>query len=189
MPLYYNVHRWYEFGTGRYSRPDPLFFTLQDINPYGYVGGNSLVNIDPLGLQTYHCTRPLGRPPGPRTPPPVVNHKYACVLEQNGSYSCDSTSKPAGAGSVFGGLQPGVGGNPNDYFEQQACQQVEPRNPCLEDCLREKWREPRRTYAVGWRGEDCQEYTDRTIRECRERCNVLGLPGAPIMPGALPPTP
>lgn len=81
----YNINRWYTPGTGRYTRTDPLFFTLQDINPYGYVRSNPLFGTDPLGLQTYHCTRPLGKPPGPKTPPPIINHQYACIMEVNGT--------------------------------------------------------------------------------------------------------
>lgn len=32
--MYYNVHRWYEFGTGRYARPDPM---LRDSRIFGLV--------------------------------------------------------------------------------------------------------------------------------------------------------
>ena len=45
---YYNVHRWYESGTGRYSRPDPIvrlkptFHYLYPVNP--------LAGVDPTGL-------------------------------------------------------------------------------------------------------------------------------------------
>ncbi|MGB6337539.1 MAG: RHS repeat-associated core domain-containing protein, partial [Thermoanaerobaculia bacterium] len=61
--LYYNVHRWYEHGTGRYSRPDPLGVsraqrsspnekarTSTDVNLYSYVLQNPIVNRDPRGL-------------------------------------------------------------------------------------------------------------------------------------------
>lgn len=151
---------------------DPLFFTLQDINAYGYGGESPLINIDPMGLQTFHCTRPLGKPPGPKTPLPVVNHQYACVLESDGTYTCDSTSRRGSddTGTFFSDLEPGIGGNPLDIFNQEACKQIEPKNTCIEDCLREQWIQPRRTYAIGWRGEDCQEYTERVIKECRKRC-------------------
>jgi len=179
-------HRWYTPGTGRYSRTDPLFFTLQDINPYGYVRSNPLFGTDPLGLQTYHCTRPLGKPPGPKTPPPIVNHQYACFLEANGTYTCDSTSKQPGAGAFFDNLQPGTGNNPRDIFDPKSCKQVEPPDTCLEDCLRTMWSQPRSTYAIGPAGEDCQEYTDRVLYQCRVQCGFLSprqSPANPSRPG------
>jgi RHS repeat-associated protein len=47
--VFYNLHRWYETGTGRYSRPDPLG-ARQDPNVYLYAAGNPLGATDPLGL-------------------------------------------------------------------------------------------------------------------------------------------
>jgi RHS repeat-associated protein len=52
-PVYYNVNRWYEPGTGRYSRTDPLgvgspsFLTR---NLYTFGNSNPSVYFDPLGL-------------------------------------------------------------------------------------------------------------------------------------------
>lgn len=68
--MYYNVHRWYQRGTGRYSRPDPLGFldpplslTLQPTgdhqDPYLYLHSNPLVGIDPLGLCSLDPTTEL----------------------------------------------------------------------------------------------------------------------------------
>lgn len=59
--VYYNVHRWYELGVGRYTRPDPLhvveanrpFMTAglgHRWSLYSYVDGNPLLFVDPLGL-------------------------------------------------------------------------------------------------------------------------------------------
>ncbi|MGB6641971.1 MAG: RHS repeat-associated core domain-containing protein [Thermoanaerobaculia bacterium] len=47
--LYYNVHRWYEYGTGRYSRPDPLG-RKSTPNLFGYADTRPTRVIDPLGL-------------------------------------------------------------------------------------------------------------------------------------------
>ncbi|MCL4838500.1 MAG: RHS repeat-associated core domain-containing protein [Thermoanaerobaculia bacterium] len=47
--LFYNVHRWYEAGTGRYVSSDPLGLEA-DINLYGFVGQRPLFYTDPLGL-------------------------------------------------------------------------------------------------------------------------------------------
>lgn len=171
----YNIFRWYRSGWGKYTQNDPLFFTLQDLNPFLYVRGNPLSGIDPKGTQTYVCTRPLGKPPGPGTPPPIVNHEYACVRERDGSYTCDSSSKQDDAGTFRRNLKPGIGNNPRDVYDKDSCELRRPKNTCLEDCLKRKWKEPRQTYAVGWRGEDCQEYTERVIKECRDLCDPWSL--------------
>ena len=47
VPLYYNLHRWLEYGTGRYGRVDPLEASHND---YGYVDARPLLLTDPLGL-------------------------------------------------------------------------------------------------------------------------------------------
>lgn len=46
----YNVYRWYEPGTGRYERVDPLGIQ-GDPNLFVYGLSNSLLRKDPLGLQ------------------------------------------------------------------------------------------------------------------------------------------
>jgi RHS repeat-associated protein len=54
--LYYNRHRDYDPTTGRYIQADPIGLDGGS-NVYGYVGGNPVNDIDPLGLQ-----RALPRP-------------------------------------------------------------------------------------------------------------------------------
>ncbi|MDY7091564.1 MAG: RHS repeat-associated core domain-containing protein [Acidobacteriota bacterium] len=46
----YNVYRWYEPGTGRYGRVDPLGLE-GGLNLFAYGLSNSIVRRDPLGLQ------------------------------------------------------------------------------------------------------------------------------------------
>jgi RHS repeat-associated protein len=54
--LYYNVNRWYQPGTGRYSQMDPL--ALSGDPPYAYAFSRPLVYVDPLGLR--FCVASLG---------------------------------------------------------------------------------------------------------------------------------
>ena len=53
----YNVHRWYEPPTGRYTRPDPLS-SLRSSNLYSYANANPTRLLDSLGLAvaTVGCT-------------------------------------------------------------------------------------------------------------------------------------
>ncbi len=55
--LYYNVHRWYEYGTGRYGRVDPAFAATERgvQHPFSYSEGNSVLRVDPLGLASFHA--------------------------------------------------------------------------------------------------------------------------------------
>lgn len=57
--LYYNVNRWYEPGTGRYSRLDPLFQRSKTPD-YAYAHSNPMRWVDPLGLVAWKCNSLTG---------------------------------------------------------------------------------------------------------------------------------
>ena len=55
----YNVNRWLDRDTGRYSMPDPLGLRGGS-HLYSYVASNPLAAIDPLGLEVEHWCVPVG---------------------------------------------------------------------------------------------------------------------------------
>jgi RHS repeat-associated protein len=63
--FHYNVHRWYQPGLGRYTRPDPLR-SASTLAAYRFAHSNPTRFSDPNGLQA--LPQPL---PPPVTPPPA----------------------------------------------------------------------------------------------------------------------
>ncbi len=59
-PSFFNVLRWYQSGTGSYSRPDPLG-AQGDFHPYLYATANPLLFVDPTGEKSRVCCTPITR--------------------------------------------------------------------------------------------------------------------------------
>jgi RHS repeat-associated protein len=57
--LHYNVHRYYDAHTGRYTTTDPLGLEA-GLSTYGYVSGNPLALYDPYGLWAWGDPLPQG---------------------------------------------------------------------------------------------------------------------------------
>ena len=81
--LYYNVNRWYERGTGRYVRPDPLGL-VGGLNSYGYAWQDPVDWTDPLGLSP----RPMT--PSRRRTVPCGPDQYARCVSTCGSKGVES---------------------------------------------------------------------------------------------------
>jgi len=70
--VYYNVHRWYEHRTGKYSRPDPLGLD-GGINPYAYAFSNPLRFTDPTGRRVTWVD-------------PQLEHLFNCAIKGSSEF-------------------------------------------------------------------------------------------------------
>lgn len=70
---FYNAARWYRYGWGRYTQPDPLEAGRQTA-PYLYSGANPINNVDPRGLAYFAKRRLRNMPWLPGSCNPLDNY-------------------------------------------------------------------------------------------------------------------
>jgi RHS repeat-associated protein len=133
--VYYNVHRWYQPGTGSYTRPDPLGVVNQAAfsptsgqapvrQPYGYAEMNPVIRFDSLGLKSRVCCKKI----------PVVGvfgfrHCYIEIQTDKGRTRCGlfggpGSGEPPGTGRIYrnaGFDKGGDCGDWNDSCEADQC--------------------------------------------------------------------
>jgi RHS repeat-associated protein len=168
--LYYNTFRYYDADAGRFSSEDPISLK-GGVNLYQYAP-NPVRWADPLGLETYKCTKPLdvlGDKWGPRfypeswyNPSPLY-HQYICIKLKNGKYQCGG--QRSADGDSFG-----PGAPSEDVWNSERCEKIESDNDCIEQCITVKFGGPRPYYGVATIGTNCQEWADDAVKDCRKQC-------------------
>ncbi|EJN4449343.1 rhs element protein RhsC, partial [Escherichia coli] len=180
--LYYNRHRYYDPLRGRYITQDPI----------GLKGGwnfyqyplNPISNIDPLGLETLKCIKPLhsmggtGERSGPDIWGNPFYHQYLCVPDGKGDYTCGGQDQ---RGESKGDGLWGPGKASNDTKEAAGrCDLVETDNSCVENCLKGRFKEVRPRYSVlpdiftpinlGL-FKNCQDWSNDSLETCKMKCS------------------
>ncbi len=167
--LHYNWHRYYNPETGRYITADPIGLE-GGINLFTYASNGPVNSIDPNGLETFLCHRPLAICDKERS---IAWHKYICVRDGvTGQMTCSSTT--ADGGFFFYTKGRPTTSKDNDEFDPKNCRSIEKNNPCMDQCVKEKLDRPDRPQ-YGWPGPgmDCKEYSDAVIVTCRKQCFLM----------------
>ncbi|WP_321165108.1 RHS repeat-associated core domain-containing protein, partial [Variovorax sp. Root434] len=124
--LNYNYFRSYDARTGRYSQPDPIGLD-GGWNRFGYVDGNPLGDVDPLGLCGKDSSSCMSGPNNPWKTNPKYHEYETDMIVCRLSATCtrDSVFKavkefPTPAGPVPGGVNScgvsDIGGNKVEHF-------------------------------------------------------------------------
>lgn len=175
--LHYNWHRFYDPSTGRYISADPIGLE-GGLNLYAYVENNSINWVDPWGLSTFMCTKPLhglGPKWGPllypksKWNPSPAYHQFLCVNDYANSPECGGMDRSGSA--LWSDGIPSKDTWPSKSEEGQ-CETVDLRE-CVDDCVLRAIRSPTRPgYGIGPQRDpgDCQEWADNVIKHCQQKC-------------------
>ncbi|MGB7799584.1 RHS repeat-associated core domain-containing protein, partial [Buttiauxella sp.] len=180
--LHYNRHRYYDPALGRYISQDPI----------GLAGGwntyiyplNPLLEIDPLGLETQRCIKPLhslggtGERSGPDIWGNPFYHQYLCVPDGKGGHICGGQDQ-RGEKWYDGFWGPGKS-SVDKLDDAGKCETVESDNKCIEECLKRKFSGSRPRYSVlpdlftpvrlGLL-KNCQDWSNDSFNSCKQKCN------------------
>jgi hypothetical protein len=140
------------------------------VNLYSYALNNPTIVVDPKGLETFICDRPIKGCERGASPP---KHVYVCVKDgENGGIVCGSTT-PTGWFKFYTKGRPTTSED-GDVFNPRRCESVEPDDQCMDRCVAEYLNRPERPQ-YGWPGigMDCKEYSRYVVMRCRMKCFLM----------------
>ena len=168
--LLHNGFRSYAPSLGRYLQSDPLGLEA-GWNTYVYVGGNPMTGVDPWGLSSWQCRRPLGEKPEAGLGTGVYRHDYLCVTNplnpKDIRCSSQTSDKPRPWGTTGRATRPD-----EDYYVAENCTKFDnDENMCMEKCIYNRFDRPRPAYSLaGPSGTNCQEWVSDVRKECENQC-------------------
>ena len=171
--LHHNDHRDYRAHTGRYIESDPVGL-VGGHNRYAYGEGNPVSKIDPFGLETFLCNRPLDGFHGVSVGP--LFHQFLCTLGANGKVKCGGLGPRNGSDGMFGGAGK-IEAEASVRPEQ--CKKVRELDQCFERCVDNSLASPAPNYDVRagrpWlfpksSTQQCQVYTESVLGRCSVQC-------------------
>lgn len=190
---WYNVHRWYQPASGRYTRVDPLRVG-GNIVPYGYAAARPLYFKDRLGL----ATEPPVSPRDPFRPPvdpqfrsgPWGNRPDAsCCDEEEIGKSISNTERQirridkgnVPSGTTIGGAMISehtcseggwcVPWEPTEAFDPYVNPSI--KDPCVVYCIRvHEWfhYQDRRPWNVNWSDNQLSRFWEKPAYELERLC-------------------
>jgi hypothetical protein len=157
---------------GHYTQSDPIGLS-GGVNTYAYVGGNPLSFVDPLGLQTYSCTRPLEGSGGVSFGP--LYHEFLCTIDSQGKALCSGLGPSGGSSGMFG--SPGRIEVEKTVSPDQ-CKQERGPDQCFESCVQKQKNAPLPTYDVRAGrlygatagATQCQGFAQAILDRCAKEC-------------------
>lgn len=102
-----------------------------------------------------------GERSGPDVPGNPLFHQYLCV-ERNGVVTC-------GGQTSQGDRLYGPGAPSNDVFDPANCEIIG-NNQCIENCLLQRFNNPRPDYGLVGPGTNCQEWSDDQFQDGLDSC-------------------
>ena len=172
--LHQNVNRDYDPNLGRYIQSDPVGLK-GGTNTYTYAINAPTHAIDPRGLDTYRCVRPMKPFVGVNWKPGPYYHEYVCVYDDlRGGTICGSITA---TGYVVNSPARRTTPSDGDVYEPTRCERVLAPNACIESCILDMLAGALPVYdvlaSVRQRRPgtgNCQTFTRDAIQGCVQRC-------------------